>query len=116
MAANQQSDALERSVQLFKDIYQITETWPQAQVFGLIMDIRRAAVSISSNLGEGQNRALGSEFMEFISISQESLVELTGHLLTAKKNPALAAPDVESLLQQAEELDGRLRGLAASLT
>jgi four helix bundle protein len=115
-AANQQSDTLEMSVQLFKNIYQATETWPQTQVFGLIMDIRRAAMYVSSNLGQGPDQAMGSEFMEFVTISRESLAELTDHLLTAKNNPALSTQDVESLLQQAEELNGRLQGLTASLT
>jgi four helix bundle protein len=115
-AVNQQNEALELSVQLFKDIYQATETWPSAQVFGLIMDIRRAAISVSSNLGEGQNQAMGSETLQFVTISQDSLAKLTDYLLTAKQNPALAAHDVESLLQQAAELTVKLRGLSASLT
>ena len=87
-------------MQLFKDIYQATETWPQAQVFGLIMDIRRAAMSVSIEPDRGPDQAMGAEFMEFVTISQESLAELTDHLLTAKNNPALAAQDVESLLRR----------------
>jgi four helix bundle protein len=113
---NQKNDALELSVQLFKNIYQATETWPQPKVFGLIMDIRRAAMSVSSNLSQGPDQAMGSEFMEFVTISRESLAELTDHLLSAKNNPALSTQDVESLLQQVEELTSKLQGLTASLT
>jgi four helix bundle protein len=115
VATNQQSDAFEMAVQLFQGIYQETETWPRVQVFGLIMDIRRVAMGIPSNLNEGQ-RLEGAEFLEFLTTSQNSLAELKDHLLVASKNPALSAAKVEPLLQQVEDLGGKLQRLAASKT
>jgi four helix bundle protein len=104
------------AVQLFKDIYQETETWPRPQVFGLIMDIRRAAMGIPSNLGEGHKQISWQEFSEFLTISQDSLAELKAHLIVAMQNPALSIADLEPLLQQVESLADKLQQLAAGQT
>jgi four helix bundle protein len=114
-ATDQQHEALESAVALFQDIYRETETWPTMQVFELIMDIRRAAMEVSTNLTEGRHRSWGGESAEFVKISQESLVELRTHLLRAKEHKVLAEAGIEGLLQQANRLDGSLQGLAASL-
>jgi four helix bundle protein len=79
------------------------------------MDTRRAAMSIPSNLREGQNATTGADFLEFLTISQESLAELKGHLLIARNNSALSAAGIEPLLQQVEDLEGKLQGLTTNL-
>lgn len=114
-ATAQQHEALESAAALFKDIYRETETWPRMQVFGLIMDIRRAALGVSMNLTEGQNLAWGAEAGEFVQISQDNLTELRRQLLRAKDHAALAPAGIENLLQQVTRLEGSLRGLVASL-
>jgi four helix bundle protein len=114
-ATDQQHEALESAVALFQDIYRETETWPRMQVFGLIMDIRRAAMGVSTNLTEGRNRAWGGESGEFVKISQESLGELRTHLLLAKEHKALSTAGLEGLLQRLNQLDGSLQGLAVTL-
>jgi four helix bundle protein len=111
---DQQHEALESAVALFKDIYRETETWPKMQVFGLIMDIRRAAMGLSMNLTECKNLNWGAESAEFVKISQENLVELRRHLLLAQNNAALSADNIEGLLQQLNRLEGSLQGLAAN--
>jgi four helix bundle protein len=115
VATEQQHNALESAVVLFKDIYRATETWPKMQVFGLIMDIRRAAMGITMNLTEGQNQAWGGESAEFVKISQENLAELRRQLLLAQNNTALSETGVEGLLQQVNQLEGSLQRLATSL-
>ncbi len=71
VTTEQQHEALESAVALFKDIYRETETWPKVQVFGLIMDIRRAAMGLSMNLTECKNLNWGAESAEFVKISQD---------------------------------------------
>jgi four helix bundle protein len=110
----QQHEALESAVALFKDIYRETETWPKTQVFGLIMDIRRAAMGLSMNLTECKNLNWGAGSAEFVEISQENLVELRQHLWLAQNNSALSADGIEGLLQQLNRLEGSLQGLAAN--
>jgi four helix bundle protein len=112
---DQQHEALESAVALFKDIYRETEAWPKLQVFGLIMDIRRAAMGVSMNLTEGKNLAWGAESGEFVKLSQENLAELRRQLLLAKEHKALVSTGLEGLLQQVHRLDGSLQGLTASL-
>lgn len=112
---DQQHKAMESSVALYKEIYRETETWPRMQVFGLIMDIRRAAMGVSLNLTECQNLAWGAESGEFVKISQENLADLRRQLLLAKENKALSLAKIEGLLQQVNRLEGSLQGLAASL-
>jgi four helix bundle protein len=112
---DQQHEALEGAVALFQDIYRETETWPKMQVFGLIMDIRRAAMGLSMNLTEGKHLNWEAESAEFVKISQENLAELRRQLLLAKNHEALSGDSIERLLQQLNRLDGSLQGLAASL-
>jgi len=114
VTTEQQHEALESAVALFKDIYRETETWPKMQVFDLIMDIRRAAMGLSMNLTECKNLDWGAESAEFVKISQENLVELRRHLLLAQNNAALFADGIEGLLQQLNRLEGSLQGLAAN--
>ena len=114
VTTEQQHEALESAVALFKDIYRETESWPKMQVFGLIMDIRRAAMGLSMNLTECKNLDWGAESAEFVKISQENLVELRRHLLLAQKNAALSADSIEGLLQKLSRLEGSIQKLAAN--
>ncbi len=102
-------------MQLFKDIYQATDTWPRLQAFGLVMDIRRAAMDITTNLSEGQVDPGRPEFREFVSMSQDLVTELQRLLLAAREHPNLNAASIEPLLQQTADLRQQLQGLAATL-
>lgn len=103
------------AVQLFQEIYRRTDTWPRPQAFGLMMDIRRAAMGISTNLSEGQAQPDSPEFKEFVAMSLEQLGELQGLLAVARQNPLLVAAEIEPLLHQARELDKKLQELGATL-
>jgi four helix bundle protein len=115
-ATEQQHEALEFAVALFKDIYRETETWPKMEVFALLMDIRRAAMGISMNLTEGKNLDWGVESGEFVKIAQNNLAELRRQLLLAQNNAALSVDNIAGLLQQLDRLDSSLQGLATNLT
>jgi four helix bundle protein len=62
-------------------IYQLTQRFPSAEKFGLIAQMRRAAVSIPSNLAEGQARHTTGEFVQFISHAEGSVAELDTQLI-----------------------------------
>ena len=68
-------------VQLTLAIYKLTSTFPDAERFGLISQLRRCAVSIPSNIAEGQARHTTGEFIQFISHSEGSLAELDTQLI-----------------------------------
>ncbi|MGQ9921125.1 MAG: four helix bundle protein [Desulfobacca sp.] len=109
-------DVFETAVQLFKDIYQLTDTWPRTQTFGLMMDIRRAAMNISNNLSEGQAQRQSPEWREFVTLSQEGVTELERHLQAAQAHPALDAAAIDPLLRRAADLRQGLQRLAATLS
>jgi len=64
------------SLSLIKDLYKMTENFPKSEIFGITNQIRRAAVSIASNIAEGASRKSMSERKRFYEISRSSLVEI----------------------------------------
>ncbi len=73
----------QKAVQLTKLIYQLTTSFPVEEKFGLINQIRRASVSIPSNIAEGAGRNSGKEFIHFIAIATGSCYEVETQLIIA---------------------------------
>jgi len=71
----------QKGIALAKIIYQLTQSLPSAEKFGLIAQMRRAAVSIPSNIAEGQARHTTGEFIQFISHAEGSVAELDTQLI-----------------------------------
>ena len=69
-------DVWKRSMEFVKDIYKATEAFPKAEIYGLISQMRRAAVSIPSNLAEGAARKGSKEFKQYLNIAQGFISEL----------------------------------------
>jgi four helix bundle protein len=65
------------------DIYRTTETFPKNEIYGLTSQMRRAAVSVASNIAEGQGRLAKGEFQQFLGHSHGSLLELETQLASA---------------------------------
>jgi four helix bundle protein len=70
----------QKSIALAKLIYAVTGTFPSDEKFGLVSQMRRAAVSVSSNIAEGQARHTTGEFIQFISHAEGSVAELDTQL------------------------------------
>jgi four helix bundle protein len=94
---------------LVKQVYEFTDKFPSSEAFGLTAQMRRAAVSIPSNLAEGAARAGAKEFAQFLNIAKGSLSELETQILIAKDLGY--ADSVEELLNQAEKVSRLLAGL-----
>jgi four helix bundle protein len=73
------------AIDFVKQVYEITDNFPASENYGLINQIRRAAVSIPSNIAEGQGRNSTKEFRQFLAISLGSLAELETQLIIAKE-------------------------------
>jgi four helix bundle protein len=73
----------QKSIALVKSIYSLTRGFPQEEKFGLISQIRRSAVSIPSNIAEGQARRTTGDFIRFISTAEGSLAEAETQLIIA---------------------------------
>jgi four helix bundle protein len=113
MAARTYRDlvAWKRAIDLVVKVYAITRGFPREEVYGLTSQIRRAAVSIASNIAEGQGRGVGNEFTRYLRISQGSLQELETQLMIAERLGYLDAVTLTATLEKADEVGRLLRGL-----
>ena len=75
----------QKGIDLVKRIYQTTQSFPAEEKFGLVSQMRRAAVSIPSNIAEGQARHTTREFIQFISYAEGSVAELETQLIIASE-------------------------------
>jgi four helix bundle protein len=102
-------------MQLVLLIYQATRSFPRDELYGLTSQVRRAAVSVPSNIAEGQARFSSKEFCRFLSHARGSLVEVETQLLIAKGLGYISEDDGDRLLNQAAEIGRILNGLIGSI-
>ena len=107
--------AWQKSMKLVIDIYSATRAFPASEIYGLSSQLRRAAVSVPSNIAEGQARFSQKEFHRFLSQARGSLVEIETQLLIARELKYLAPPEVARLMAATDELGRILNGLLASI-
>lgn len=74
----------QKSMELVKDIYQLTGDLPKEEIYGLTSQMRRAAISIPSNIAEGKKRKTRNDFIQFLRIADGSAAELETQLLLVK--------------------------------
>ncbi|MDR3111521.1 MAG: four helix bundle protein [Planctomycetaceae bacterium] len=104
-----------KSIKLTKRIYSCTQLFPKEEMYGIISQMRRAAVSIASNIAEGQGRGTSKEFLQFLNISRGSLYELETQLFISQEVGYLAEAELNNLLKDSEEISRLLNGLMNSL-
>jgi four helix bundle protein len=91
----------------------LTEEFPKSELYGLTSQMRRAAVSIASNISEGAGRNSRKEFKQFLSISQGSVAELETQLIIAEKLGYCS--DINSLFSELDEISKMIIGLIKTL-
>jgi four helix bundle protein len=96
-------------------IYRNTRSFPKDELYGLTAQLRRAAVSVPSNIAEGKGRSSDKEFILFLHHARGSLLELQTQLALATDLRYLPPPQAAQLLEQAEILAKTLNGLINSL-
>jgi len=104
-----------KGIEIAKLIYQITETFPKAEKFGLIAQMKRAAVSIPSNIAEGAARHTPKEFIQFLHNAQGSLSELDTQIIIAHELGFIKNEDRELLEKELIHENKMLTGLMKSL-
>ncbi len=105
--------AWQEAMTLVKDVYQITASFPKDEIYALTSQMRRAAVSIPSNIAEGAARTGDKEFLQFLSISRGSLSELETQLTIAKELGYML--ESNEIMLKIDGLFGLLGGLMKSL-
>jgi len=107
-----------KGMALVKEVYRITRAFPTVERFGLISQMRRAAVSVPSNIAEGQARRSTSEFIQFISQAEGSVAELDTQLILSEElgycPVGEAAPAMELISELKKMLNALRRTLAKS--
>ncbi len=95
-------------VKLAKDVYLLTERFPKREIYGLTDQIRRAAVSIPSNIAEGKGRSTAKDFVHFLNTARGSLYELKTQLYIAREIAYLTEEDFSSFHKQIENLSHKI--------
>lgn len=96
---------------LVLDIYRITKKFPKEEMFGLTSQMRRAAVSVTSNIAEGFGRQGYKEKIQFFFLSQGSLIELKNQLMISRDVNYITASDFQQIIEQANKTHKLLQGL-----
>lgn len=108
--------AWQKAIVLVKDVYAVTQKFPkEEEVYGLTSQIRRAAVSVPSNIAEGQGRGTKNEFMHFLGNAKGSLYEVQTQVHIARELNYMTDDDKKRLIGSSDEIGKILNGLLSSL-
>jgi four helix bundle protein len=113
MKSHRDLDVWKRSIGLVSEVYVLTKRFPADELYGLTSQMRRAAVSVPSNIAEGAARGSSKEFTRFLSISLGSLAEMETQLLIATNLEYLQSDN--TINQEIDRLRKMLHGLINSV-
>ena len=100
---------------LVEDVYRVSKDFPREEIYGLTSQIRKAAVSIPSNIAEGQGRRSTADFLRHLSIAYGSLREVETQTLISHRLRYIDAAKLEEVMNRAGEAGRLLNGLMNSL-
>lgn len=109
MSNHKDLEAWKLSIKFVTEIYKITQTFPKEELYGLVSQIRRSAISIPSNIAEGSARQSDKELIQFLYISLGSLAELETQLIIAENLSYIL--NSEELLEQLNTIKKTILGL-----
>ena len=104
----------QKAIALVTQVHVVTRTFPREELYGLTSQIRRAAVSVPSNIAEGQARLTPGAFRQFLGTARGSLAELDTQLIVAKNLGYLTEAD--PLFEQPAEVGRLLSGLLSAIS
>jgi four helix bundle protein len=107
--------AWQKSMDLVTAVYRVSQGFPKEEIFGLVSQIRRSAVSVPSNIAEGHARTSKKEFQYFLSNARGFLAELETQLIIAHQLAYIDETGINQLLDRLGEVGRILNGLLAAL-
>lgn len=105
----------QKSVDFVTEIYKITESFPKNEIFGLTQQLRRASVSIPSNISEGNSRRSLPDYLQFLKISRGSASEVETQLLISRNLGFITEVNYLELNHKVIEIQKMINGLINSL-
>lgn|SRR5579859_752179 len=104
-----------KAIDLVIAVYRCTETFPKQETYGLVSQLRRAAVSVPSNVAEGHGRVSTGEFRQFLGHALGSLVEIETQIEIAGRLSYIGSDASREILRRTDEIGRMLNGLMRSL-
>lgn len=105
----------QKSIDLVVEIYKTTKDFPREELYGLISQIRRASVSIPSNIAEGYMRFYRKEYIKFLLIALGSCAELETQIILAEKLGFLKVSEKEIIADRINEINRMIMGIVKKL-
>ncbi len=105
----------QKATAMVTEIYRATRSFPREEVFGLTGQLRRSAVSVASNIAEGQGRLSKGEFRQFLGQARGSLIEMETQIVIAGNLGFLNSQAVAGLMDLSGEVSRLLHGLIKSV-
>jgi four helix bundle protein len=106
----------QKAMDLVETIYSLTRDFPKEETYGLTSQLRRAAISIPSNIAEGHTREHLKEYLHHLSMAQASLAEVETQLEIAARLKYLQSEQLRELLPETSSLGKQLYALRNALT
>ncbi len=116
MAGYRELKVWQSAMLLAEEAYGLCGSFPKQEIYGLTSQLQRSAVSIPSNIAEGQGRNSPNEFRHFLGIALGSLAELETQILLAQRFNYITEQQSGKVLQLADEIGKMLKGLQKSLS
>ena len=107
--------AWQQAMELVELIYELSAKWPKSELYGLVSQVRRAAVSVVSNIAEGQGRNSRGEFLQFLGNARGSLLETETQILVAERLKYVNAEESQRVVDKIDRVSRLLYGLMQSL-
>ncbi len=116
MTVKQYTDliAWQKAMDLVEQVYKVTKEFPKDEMYGLVSQMRRAAVSVPSNIAEGQCRS-SKEFVHFLTIAHGSLSEMETQMTIASRLGYVQREQSDHFHQNASEVGRLIHGLSRSI-
>lgn len=105
----------QRAMELTEAVYAATKRYPKEETYGLTSQTRRSAVSVPSNIAEGQGRGSSRDFVRFLTVARGSLCELETQLILGSRLRYVDEASLQSLLKQSGTVGRLLNGLIRSV-
>ena len=105
----------QRAIEMTVQVYKATSSFPREEIYGLTSQLRRASVSVASNIAEGQGRSSAGEFRQFLGIARGSNLELQTQLIIASKLGFGSPSSIAQCEKLSIEVNKMLNGLMKSI-